>query len=474
MSERATILLVTSDPAVEKLLDSPEAASYKTEVANDTAKGLASAAKLKPSVALISEQLPDGSGLALAGKLGAQNPLLQTILISPADSVLSVRQVLSTGISDWLRQPLQPDAIWQAVELTLKKRQHQQSWIKKETKRTTGSLQKRVDELDTILTQIQDGVIVISEEGTLMMVNHIARRAFGLADEDLIDKPYQEVFEQRDLLMAIRGESPDPSRIEIEAEDKTFYRATRREMEGIGVVISLHDISYLKELNRMKTEFVNTVSHDLRSPLTSILGYVELIRRAGEVNRQQAEYITVIQDSVHQITKLINEVLDLGKIESRVDKEFTQISLTEIAKDVLVNMKPMIQESGNNLVTELDKDLPLIMGDEVQLRQMVENLVGNAVKYTPAGGVIEVKAARENELLIFQIKDSGRGIPLEEQKRVFEPFYRGQNVSEDTQGTGLGLAITKTVVDNHRGRIWLDSNLNQGSTFTIMLPIITE
>ena len=474
MSKLATILLVTSDPAVAQLLDQPAAASYKTEIADSTAKGLRSAEKLKPAVALISEQLPDGSGLALAGKLAAQTPLMHTILISPEDSVLSVRQVLSAGISDWLRQPLQPDAVWQAVGLTLRKRQQQQSWIKQETKRTTGSLEKRVNELDTILTQIQDGVIVIAENGTVMMVNHIARRAFGLDDEVLAGKQYQEVFRNRDLLMAIRGESPDLSRIEIEAEDKTFYRATRREMEGIGVVVSLHDISYLKELNRMKTEFVNTVSHDLRSPLTSILGYVELIRRAGEVNRQQAEYITVIQDSVHQITKLINEVLDLGKIESRVDKEFTEVSLTEIAKDVLVNMKPMIQESGNTLVTDLDQSLPLILGDEIQLRQMIENLVGNAVKYTPAGGVIEVKAARDNELLIFKIKDTGRGIPLEEQKRVFEPFYRGQNVSEDTQGTGLGLAITKTVIDNHRGRIWLDSNLDQGSTFTIMLPIITE
>jgi len=346
--------------------------------------------------------------------------------------------------------------------------------VKQETKRTTGSLQQRVNELDTILTQIQDGVIVISENGSLMMVNHIARRAFGLSDEALIGKPYHEIFNQRDLITAIQGEAPDPNRIEIEAEDKSYYRAIRREIEGIGLVISLHDISYLKELNRMKTEFVNTVSHDLRSPLTSILGYVELIRRAGEVNRQQAEYIAVIQESVHQITKLINEVLDLGKIESRVDKDFTEVSLAEIAKDVLVNLKPMISQNGHKLVADLDKKLPLILGDEVQLRQMVENLIGNAIKYTPAGGVIEVQANQDNDLLLFQVKDTGRGIPLDEQKRIFEPFYRGQNVSEDTQGTGLGLAITKTVVDNHRGRIWLDSSVNQGSTFTIMLPFITE
>jgi signal transduction histidine kinase len=473
-SDAEKILLISSEQILLDLQNRPEASAYTIRQASNPEEALKTAGDFGPDLVLISEKLPKGAGLALAGKLLGDNPLLEVILISPEDSELTARQLIRAGVSDWLHEPLKQDILWLSVELSLRNKHQRTAWLEAETKKTTGSLQQRVEDLDTILTQIQDGVIVIDEDDTLLMVNPIARSAFNLGDEDLSNKTYDQVFSQRDILMAIRGEAPDPARIEVQTDDHTYYRIYRKEIPEIGLVISLHDISYLKELNRMKTEFVTTVSHDLRSPLTSILGYVELIRRAGEINTQQDEYITQVQESVHQITKLINEVLDLGRIEGSYEKDFSKTSLAEITGKVLTQFKPRIDQCGHSLVTDIDPKLPPILGDSVQLRQMIENLVGNAIKYTPEGGRIEITAGQEDKLVIFRIKDTGRGIPLEDQSKIFEPFYRAKNVSEDTQGTGLGLAITRSVVENHRGRIWLDSSTEKGSTFTVMLPIMEE
>jgi two-component system phosphate regulon sensor histidine kinase PhoR len=327
------------------------------------------------------------------------------------------------------------------------------------------------DKLENILTQIKDGVIVVSDDYRLLLVNHTVRRAFGLGDEDFTGKQLEDVFQDRDLLMAIKWESLDPQRIEIKAVDGRTYRAQVTKIPSIGIVTTLQDITYLKELDRIKTDFVNTVSHDLRSPLTAILGYVELIKRAGQVTPQQEEYIKRIQTSVHSITGLISDLLDLGRIEIGLPDEYEPVSLTPIVESSLNGVQPRVSERNQTLILELPDQLPAVYGDPIQLRQMLDNLVGNAVKYTPKGGHIILRGMEENGQVILQVEDNGRGIPLEEQSKIFDRFYRASNVDEESTGTGLGLAITKQIVENHRGRIWVDSSIDLGSVFTVVLPI---
>ncbi|MFN2144387.1 MAG: ATP-binding protein [Anaerolineales bacterium] len=418
-----------------------------------------------PDLTIVSEELPDGTALDLVEKIYSANPMAQIILVSPDPPKLSQESVLTAGFSIWLRFPLDAGTVQQVVD-----NHFQRIGIAVET---FGDVLLRSNKVDSVLAQIKDGMMVIGEDGKLAMVNPAAQKALGLTTS-MLGKPFEKVFNRRAVLDAIKGDVPDPTRVEILGEDRAYYRLTNLNIEGIGNLITLHDISYLKELNRMKTQFVNTVSHDIRSPLTSILGYVELIKRAGEINRQQSEFIDQVQDSVHRITNLISEVLDLGKIESRMDKNFARVSLKEITKDVLVNLQPVITQADLALEVSFEEGLPDIFGDSIQLRQLVENLVGNAIKYTPAGGRITIRGHFEADQLIYQVEDTGRGIPLNDQHKIFEPFYRAENVGEDTEGSGLGLAITKTVVENHRGRIWVDSKPDHGSCFTIVFPVFRE
>jgi two-component system phosphate regulon sensor histidine kinase PhoR len=234
----------------------------------------------------------------------------------------------------------------------------------------------------------------------------------------------------------------------------------------------MQDITHLKELDRIKSDFVNTVSHDLRSPLTAIQGYIELIERVGSLNTQQLEFTRRIQISVQNITNLVNDLLDLGRIEAGFDAGKEVVHLVAIINYVVENLRARIVEKNLNLVLDLPAELPAMFGNPIRLRQMVSNLVSNAIKYTSHRGEIKVSAHLEGPQIILQVKDNGVGIPTIDQPFIFDKFYRASNVPVQVGGSGLGLAIVKTIVEDHQGRIWVDSSPGVGSTFTVVLPLV--
>ncbi len=230
----------------------------------------------------------------------------------------------------------------------------------------------------------------------------------------------------------------------------------------------------MKQVDRLKNEFINTVSHDLRSPLTAVLGYVELLERVGPVNEQQREYIRRVQTSVESITFLVNDLLELGRIESGFDSKNEVVPLDGIIRFSLETMGGQISEKHLNLHLHLPEDIPPTRGNPIRLRQMLDNLIGNAIKYTPDGGDITIEMEAQSEQVILRISDSGPGIPPADQPHIFEKFYRASNVPKGVGGSGLGLAIVKSIVDSHHGRIWVESLLGQGSTFTVVLPLTQQ
>jgi len=233
----------------------------------------------------------------------------------------------------------------------------------------------------------------------------------------------------------------------------------------------MQDITYLKQIDRLKNEFVHTVSHDLRSPLTAILGYVDLLDRVGPVNDQQREFIHRVQNSVQNITSLVNDLLELGRIEAGFDTQREVVSLDGIIRFALETLGGQISEKKLNLHVDLPTDMPPVRGNPIRLRQMVDNLIGNAIKYTQEGGEISITVEVQKDQDILRISDNGPGIPPSDQPHIFEKFYRAGNIPKGVGGSGLGLAIVKSIIDNHQGRIWVDSLLGRGTTFTVVLPV---
>lgn len=324
--------------------------------------------------------------------------------------------------------------------------------------------------LETVLKQTENGVILVDPENRLLLINRAAEDAFGVNGSSLLGRSVVETIDDPRLLELLRTHGASTRREEIEAPDGRIFNAQRTPIEGIGQAVVLNDITHLKELDRIKSEFVTTVSHDLRSPLTAILGYVELIERAGEINEQQAEFIERVQISVQQITNLVTDLLDLGRIEAGVDTTQESSPISVLARYAVEGLRASADAKGVDLEVALPDDLPLVTGDPIRLRQMIGNLLENAIKYTPQGGQVQIEAESEDEQVILRVHDTGPGIPPADQPYLFDKFFRGSNVVGDSPGTGLGLSIVKSIVDHHDGRIWVDSAIGEGTVFTVVLP----
>ena len=325
---------------------------------------------------------------------------------------------------------------------------------------------------ETVLSNMDNALIILDEEERVQLINDVMCTALGIQPKEIYNKRIPEVILQSDFLSLLeRKEDQKNQYHEINLDDDRVFNAQYTPIPGVGAAITMQDISYLKELNRLKDDFVHTVSHDLRSPLTAVLGYAELIERVGPINEMQKDFILRIHSSVKDITVLINDLLDLGRIEAGFDSRRETIHLGNILQYTLSNLEESIQKKKQALNLDIESDLPSMHGNPIRIRQLFDNLINNAIKYTPKGMEISIDLHLEGNQVIFKIVDQGAGIPPEDQPHIFEKFYRASNITaSDAPSSGLGLAIVKTIVESHNGRIWVESTLGEGSTFFVVFP----
>jgi two-component system, OmpR family, phosphate regulon sensor histidine kinase PhoR len=321
------------------------------------------------------------------------------------------------------------------------------------------------------LGDTEDPIIVSDMVGRVLLCNWAACRAFNIDPQaDIQGRPLFSIIQQPELLELF--DSQNRSRTsEIPLDDgKRILSAQLSLVEGVGKIAVMHDITYLKELDYIKSEFVTSVSHDLRSPLTAILGYVELLVRAGTLNDTQKQFVERINFSVQSITTLISDLLELGKIEAGFEQDREPTDLAEIAAYAVESQRHYWEAKQQSIQIEAIENLPRVWGNGPRLRQMVVNLVENAIKYTPDQGSISVSLEANSSFLILRVTDTGIGIPSADQPYIFDKFFRTDEAIDNYTGTGLGLSIVKSIVDQHQGRIWVDSQIGKGTTFTVMLP----
>ncbi len=335
--------------------------------------------------------------------------------------------------------------------------------------------------LAAILRSTSDAILVTDREDRMLLVNPAAEQILDMRADELVGKRVGELALEPSL-SAVLTEPLDWGGSLVEEvplpDGRTFYASASiihsGAGENMGRVVVLRDITHFKELNEMKSEFVATVSHDLRAPLTFMRGYATMLPMVGKVNGKQQEYIDKILIGVDQMSILIEDLLSLGRIEAGVGLEEESCHIGAIVVEAVDGLR--MRAATKDLVLRLEPSdpAPVIMGDKTLLRQAVTNLVDNALKYTPPGGTVTVGLkVTANEVLIT-VSDTGIGIAPEDQVRLFEKFYRiRRRETEGVQGSGLGLAIVKSIIERHGGRVWVDSTLNEGSVFTIALPLRT-
>jgi PAS domain S-box-containing protein len=478
MANRELILLALEESPVLGLMERAlRAVEYDVAVVHDR-DGLEKAlAESTPALLLIGETFDGENGIPLAEAQLERFPTLPILIYAEKDTTGTVKAILKAGISGYLYPPLRTDDLVEAVKRSLLRARRLGDWLRREVKRTTSSLEKQAQisesersRFESILASIGDGVIVLDDAKNLLLINRVARDAFGVEEADPTGKPILDLIQHSDLQALLSKASDGVVKYyELNFDDGRVFNAQHNPIPQIGSAVTMQDITYLKRLDQLKNDFVNTVSHDLRSPLTSVLGYAELVERVGPLNEQQQEFIRRIQGSVQNITSLINELLDLGRLEAGFDSRRESVQLESILQYSLGLFDPQIKQKNIELDQEIANGLPALRVNPIRIRQMIDNLIGNAIKYTPDGGQIHVLARTEDQQIILEVTDTGPGIPREEQQRVFEKFYRASNIA-GTKGSGLGLAIVKSIVDSYHGRVWVESVVGQGASFFVVLP----
>lgn len=472
MTRPSLILLALDEsPFLELGRRALHSAGYETAVAHD-AEGLARALQAStPNLLLIGERLRGESGLELAAAQLERFPTLPILLYAEKDSHTIAREVLRVGLSGYIFPPLRTDDMVDAVRRSLQRAHRLGDWVRGEVGRTTASLQRQVNEFDTIFNNIADGVIILDRQGRIVLINRAASTAFGIMAESVFGRALTQAISHPDLQAMLGRAAEDGLKYhEINFDDGRVLNAHYALIPNVGSAITLQDITYLKELDHLKSDFVHTVSHDLRSPLTSVLGYAELIGRTGPLNDHQREFMGRLQASIQNITSLVNDLLDLGRLEAGFDTRREIIQLENIIGYTVDLLGGQISARGLNVHFHAAPNLPALKANPLRLRQMLDNLIGNAIKYSLPGGEVTIDLSTEGGQVILQVSDNGPGIPPADQPHIFEKFFRGENVPDGVTGSGLGLAIVKSIVDSHQGRIWVESTLGQGSSFFVVLP----
>ena len=396
-------------------------------------------------------------GLAFSAEILQTHPQLPIILISSEMNQSLLKQALEVGLADYLTIPVDLKTLLKSCQHVLDRQKS-----------------RRVEyQFERMLSGVVDGFVLADLDANMLMVNQAARAIFKITKEQVEGRPVNEIIYNSDFLDIFKPQRTFPYRTEISVEDGGVFSAQASMIPEIGIAVVLQDITYLKELDRVKTDFVNTISHDLRSPLTSIYGFIGLIDRVGPINHQQAEFIRHIQSSVQHITALINDLLELNRVESSYDLQIGEVHLKDILTQSISDLEYQISEKIQDVVLSVPDDLPVILGNSLHLHRMVSNLIENAVKFSPPMGRIDVRCRVEAGQIILEVIDNGPGIPLADQPHIFEKFYRGSNLAQVTDGTGLGLSIVKSIVEKNHGRIWLESS-PQGTTFTVILPALPQ
>jgi PAS domain S-box-containing protein len=341
--------------------------------------------------------------------------------------------------------------------------------------------------LEAVLRSTQDAVMLVNAQGLVLMSNPAVRDMFDLSETDLIGRTLQDTVDNRELIRLFA--SGEPGIVEVPLADGRTTQASLVRVgtsygEQIGWAAVFRDISLLKELEQMKNDFVNTVSHDLKNPISSIILAAGLLKRLGPLDEEQERMNRRIVETANYMNELVSDLLDLGRITTGLDMDLKEVNLIELVEEVVDALGAQLEEKKHYLTLNLP-DAAYVNGNFARLKQVLLNLIGNAIKYTPEKGKIAVSitAADPNKLpddsqpnydqslILVRVQDKGLGIPASDLPQIFDRFFRVRNEeTEDISGTGLGLAIAKSIIEAHDGRIWVESEEGKGSTFAFYLP----
>jgi len=347
--------------------------------------------------------------------------------------------------------------------------------------RTIRSLTEERNLSSAILGSMVEGVAVVNGSERLLFANAGFAEILGLDVPPQSGSALVEIVRQTELLEAVRAVLKGDSRVESEIVTGTLRQhffavtvASVRAAETSGAVIVLHDITELRKLERVRRDFVANVSHEFKTPLTAIQGFAEtLLAGAIDDPQNRMRFLEIILDHSRRLARLTDDLLKLSKMDAdRLELEIRRMSVAQFVEGCIETTQKPAADKDLRVSVNLQSPVPDIAADRRRLAEVLQNLLDNAMQYTPSGGQIMVSASADDSEVTFTVSDTGIGIPRADQPRIFERFYRVDVArSREVGGTGLGLSIAKHLVEAHGGRIWVESEVGQGSQFHFTVPV---
>ncbi len=364
----------------------------------------------------------------------------------------------------------------------------------------TQELSQKISELtiakakdEAILNSIIDGMVVTDINGNITMINYLASQLLNLKMNPTIQQSAFSIpnlykmdgspisHEENPFFFSLKyGQKMTQDFLVKRADGSKIIislscTAIKQEEKRVGAIAMLRDITHEKEVDRMKTEFISLASHQLRTPLSAIKWFTEMLLAGdgGALNGEQTDFAKNISASTERMIQLVNGLLNISRIESgRIIIDPKPTDLVEMVKSLIEELKVKILEKKQKLIISAHETLPLINIDPKLIRQVYMNLLTNAIKYTPEAGEISIFISKKENEIISQVTDSGFGIPLSQQNKIFQKFFRADNaVKVETDGTGLGLYLAKAIVESSSGKMWFKSEEGKGTSFWFSLPV---
>ena len=345
---------------------------------------------------------------------------------------------------------------------------------------TVASLREERDRSAAILRSMVEGVAVVDADERVLFCNEGFCRALTLASNVCEGRPLLEVVRHPQLVSVMRealaGRESAATEITLGTVRTRSFTATAapiRSDQHAGAVLVLHDISEIRRLERVRQDFVANVSHEFKTPLTAIQGFAEtLLGGALEDGEHGRRFLGIIRDHAGRLARLTDDLLKLARMDAgKLEIRNEPVRAEELVEACVETSRLRAEQRGLQLTAQVADGLPAVRGDVGRLQELLQNLVDNALNYTPAGGRVMLKAERAGDEVVFSVRDTGIGIPEGEQGRIFERFYRvDASRTREAGGTGLGLAIARHLAEAHGGRLWVESEVGAGSTFYVALP----
>jgi two-component system phosphate regulon sensor histidine kinase PhoR len=344
-------------------------------------------------------------------------------------------------------------------------------------KNTMATIVGEKGKLVTILSSITDGVVMTDSEGNVALVNPAAERLFNFEEAKAIGRPLIEAvhdYEIDDVVKKCLKTAGEQS-AQLDSVTGRFLRviATPITTDKLsGALVLFQDLTELRSLQTMRREFVGNVSHELRTPLAAIKAIVDTLRDGAIDDKEAAmNFLNRLDVEVDGMTQMVAELTELSRIETgRIKLKPEPVNINSLIEEVTARLSPQAERQQVSLSTELSFDLPPIQVDKERIRQVIVNIVHNAIKFTPSGGRVAISTNHSGESVVARVSDTGIGISKDDLPHIFERFFKADK-SRSTSGTGLGLAIAKHIVQTHGGSIWVQSEEGKGSTFSFNLPL---